>query len=143
MLRGVTAALLVFLDKRPSSSATSPTQNEASSLSSTTDASEDERLKLEIRSLVKEFAGIKMPDLLPPDIEAMDHAKEHAAQAAAGQEETPGDGQETREGTEVFSDDINVDKASAKWKAARKSFEELRERLKKALRQAGFEGIEV
>lgn len=160
VLRGMSAALLVFLDKYPpppmplstsppSNSNSTPEDDEAPPVPADHDKgnasdSDVEKLKAEVRNLVKELASLKLAGLLPPDIEAMDHAKEHAAQAAVGQEESSeGGAEEAKEGTEVFSDDINVEKATAKWKEARASLEGLKERLRVVLKAVGFGEIEM
>lgn len=71
------------------------------------------------QSIVKELAGLKLTNLIPPDVDAIEHAREHAND----------DGR-----TEVaVNADMEMREALRKWEAGKTQLADLRARLRRLL----------
>lgn len=70
-LRGVAAALLFYMHNIPASKDPDTEQGD------TTTRVERETQQKEAKMIVSELATVKLLDVLPPDVEALEHAKDH------------------------------------------------------------------
>ncbi|KAF8323680.1 hypothetical protein DL93DRAFT_2151020 [Clavulina sp. PMI_390] len=116
LLRGTAAGLLIYLQ---SPSSMTP--------SGATPADEDtrQRQRRDAQAIVTGLAALPLVDLLPPDAEALEHAKEHA-------ESDGRDGASKSATTEG-------EEAKAKWEAAKSGMEGLKSRLNALLGEVGLE----
>lgn len=71
--------------------------------------------KEEAKTIVSELATIKLLDILPPDVEALEHAKDHA----------DADGR----GTAAKDANIEIQEVSRKWEEAQDKLNGLRSRI--------------
>lgn len=109
-LRGVAAALLFYIHNTPTSM--NPTSAQAER---TLDPEQQAKQKPQIQAIVNELATLKLVDLLPPDLDALNHAKDHA----------DGDGR----GSAAGDADREMQEASRKWDEAQTILRDMRDRI--------------
>jgi hypothetical protein len=99
--------------------------------------------KAEVRSILKGLGALRLAELLPPDVEAIQHIAEHVVESGTSCETGDVFPRSVGASTSINSEDVDVGKAIAKWKMRRIELDGWKVRLRNTLDAAGFTGIAI
>lgn len=104
---------------------------------------EKERVKemtRETRAIVRELGAIQLSDLVPPDLEAIEHAKVHHSEAANDPSASNGAGPDNEPVVgAVEKVDKEAKEKEARWKAKKEELGSIRQRLMAIVAELGLE----